>query len=465
MFVIALLYIIIPIFLVLFTFFSSLFVVPSAIALTVVVYCLFKHKSKLRDDCRREFIRYWPLLLAALLLSYLCVVVKFDTYDWSNLFAIFNSLVNNTYPPVIELDGQTWFLRYYVSWFMPPAIVAKFFGSQFLVPAMFVWTAMGIFIAMLLMFHNLSKKRHMFLAIVVFFLFSGLDLVGAYLTNSFGQVNPYWLNWWAGGQLFVMLSNLNILHYAPSHALAAFISTGMFIYNRRMTLQYIVLIATVIAMWSPFCVIGLLPITLWSMPKEDWKIVLTPQNLLAAPLLAIPIVLYLTQETGEIVKMYVWQHANFSFVSFVLFCVLEFLLILGVLYFFLKEERSLITILAIFLTLLCTYRIGMYADLLARGSMPAICIISILIFKSLVSSRGLYREIIIIYMLVGAVPVVAAFVKGVVTPMPKNYRHSTFEQNLVMRPIEDRDQHRNQNLVAVHSARHIGGIPLMRELP
>ncbi len=452
----------IPTFLVLFTFFSALFVVPAAMALIVMVFCLSRHKWQLPDNYWRNFTRYWPLLLAALLLSYLVVVLRFATPDWSTAFAIFNALVNNTYPPVVELDGQTWFLRYYAAWYMPPALLAKFLGNQLLVATMFVWTAIGIFIAMLLMFHGL--KRHLWLALVVFLLFSGLDLVGAWLNNSWQQVHSYWLNYWAGGELFVMLSNLNILQYAPAHALAAFLSTGLYLYDRRMALQYSVLSATIIAMWSPFCAVGLLPLALYAAAKHGLRTVLTAQNLLAAPLLAIPIVLYLTQGTDDIVKMYVWQHVNFSWASFVLFCIFEFLLVLGILYYILKEDRGLIGLVAVFLTLLCIYKIGYYADLLARGSMPAIVIISVLMLKALRASSGRHRDALVAYLLIGALPVVVACIKAASTHMPATYRQATFKQQLDMRPSDNRNTFRSQHLVNVLAARHIGGLPLMRDL-
>ena len=465
MFLIAIIYLSAPVFIILFSFFNYVFVVPSALAIVIIVFCFNKQHLDIKDALSRSLACYWPLLLVSLLTSYSCVVIGFDTADWRNFFAIFNSLVENTWPPVIELDGQTWFLRYYLSWFIPSALFAKIFSSQFLASAMFVWTAIGIFIAMLLAFHKLNKTRHLFIAALVFFFFSGLDLVGGWLIDTIEHPSPYWLNWWGGYRLFAILSNLNTLQHAPQHAIAAYIATSLFFYHRWLSLQYAGLILVVTTMWSPFCAVGLLPIVAWALLKEGFKTALTTQNLLAAPLLAIPIVLYLTQGTEQIPFMFSWQHTYFSFISIILFCIFEFLLILGVLYYFLKEDRQIIFILAAFMTLLCTYNIGLYADLLIRGSMPAICVISILMIKSLLSNRGWRREVLVSYILIGAVPVIVAFVKGVSNPMPETYRDSTFKQYLTMRPAEDRDIHRSQNLVDIGSARHIGGVSLMRGLP
>ena len=466
MFIAALLYLALPVFIILFTFFSMPFVIPSAVALIILIFCLNKQRVDLSSLPHKPLVSYWPLLLMSILTPYLCVV-GFEVPDWRNFFAIFNSLSESAWPPVLELDEQTWFLRYYASWFVMPALLAKILGSQFLLVAMFIWTAIGVFVALLIAFHNLHKASFLFIAASVFFIFSGLDIVGAYLVNYTDNLSHAWLGGWGGHRLFIVLSNLTTFHHAPQHAVAAFVSTSLIFCNRRLGLQYGAFILVIITMWSPFCAVGLLPLVMWSLYKEGFKTALTPQNLLVAPLLAMPIVLYLSQGTEQIPHMFAWQHANFSFISLILFCILEFLLILAILYYFLKEDtdRHIIFVLAAFLTLLCTYNVGLYTDLLIRGSMPAICVMSILMAKAVLSNRGWQREILVTYMIIGAIPVVSAFAVGVSNTMPKTYRYSTFKQYLNDRAAEDREIHRSQNLVEIKSARYIGNIPLMRNFP
>ena len=118
-------------------------------------------------------------------------------------------------------------------------------------------------------------------------------------------------------------------NHAPQHAIAAFLVTSLFFCYRRLFLQYAGVMFVVTTMWSPFCAIGLLPLIGWVSYKEGFKTALTTQNLLAAPLLAVPIVLYLTQGAEQIPLMFSWQHHNFSLLSLVLFCFFEILLIAG----------------------------------------------------------------------------------------------------------------------------------------
>lgn len=468
MFIFALLYLATPVFMILFTFFSMPFVVLSAIAIVILIFCLHKTHKVDSNLPPKPLAEYWPLLLIALLAAYYSVVVGFDAPDWKNHFAISNSLIENTWPPVIEVDGQTWFLRYYLSWFVPSALFAKIFGSQAITSAMFAWQFAGMLIALLLLFQNLHRARHLLLAALVFFLFSGIDLVGAYLINShhLKHITPSWINSWAGTNLFIILPNLTVLQHSPHHAIAAFVSTSLIFCNRRLGLQYSAFILVITTMWSPFCAVGLLPLVALSLYKDDFKTALTPQNLLAAPLLAIPIVLYLTQGTELIPHMFAWQHASFYFPYFVLFCVFEFLLILGIFCYLMKKERSLIVTLGVFLTLLCTYSVGLYADLLIRAAMPAVVIMSVLMLKALLANEGWRRKVLVAHIIIGAIPAVVAFVQGARTPISQIHRNATFEQHLDELAAEDREIHRSQYLLdANYARRYLGSVTLMRNLP
>ena len=180
MFVFALAYLAFPVFVILFTFFSLPFMLLSALALVTLIFYLHRtYQLGNHLPLKALLLNYWPLLLISLLVSYLCVY-PFDAIDWRNYMAAFNLLEESYWPPVYELDGQTWFLRYYLAWFIPPALLAKILGQQTLMVGMFIWTAVGLIMTMLLAFRNLHKKHLLIIASLVFFLFSGLDLVGAW---------------------------------------------------------------------------------------------------------------------------------------------------------------------------------------------------------------------------------------------------------------------------------------------
>ena len=95
--------------------------------------------------------------------------------------------------------------------------------------------------------------------------------------------------------------------------------------------------------------------------------------------------------------------------------------------------------------------------------MPAICVMSVWMLRSLLISRGWRRELLVAYMLIGAIPVLVAFSKATSMPMPKSYRSATFEQYLKMRPQQVRDIARDHYLVDMYPTVNVLGVPLMRK--
>ena len=257
-----------------------------------------------------------------------------------------------------------------------------------------------------------------------------------------------------------IFANLNAFGYSPHHAIGTFLPTCLFLFARHAAVQYGALILVINTMWSTFGTVGIIPIVAWALYKEGIRTALTPQNLLAAPLLAIPIVLYLTHGTGHVPFMFIWEHENFSFSRLIMFCILEFWLILGLLYWFQKEDRSLIVTLVVFLTALCMIKVGGWNNLLYRGAMPAVCVMALLTFKAILANKGWRKEILIAYLCIGAIPVIAALVKRISTPRVDS--NVTFQQYYDGRPAHFRDAERWQYLVKTDYARHVFNVPLLR---
>ncbi len=412
MFTFAIAYLSIPVFIILFSFLSMPFVPIIAIALIVLVFCLCRSRyvERGKDFSFQMLVHYWPLLLISLVVTYICVVSPFKIWDWEKHFAVLNTLVESSWPPVVKLNEQTWFLRYYLGWYVVPSLFAKVFESQLLTFFMFIWTATGVFTTLFLAFSYLRKTSHLFIAVSVFFLFSGLDIIGCWLNDYTPSLFPHWPQIWAGwGEIWPALTSIA---WAPQHVVGGWVGSCLFLYNRSLAVRYGAVIVAVVSLWSPFCAVGLIPIVTWATIKEGYKTALTPQNLLTAPFIAIPVALYLLQGSGQVPLMFVWEHRDFSIAVFLIFCTLEFALIIGILYPSRKIERSLLITIGFFLFFLCLIRFGILNDLLMRGSISAICILSALVVKVLINSRDKYREVIVVYLIIGALPVVVAFAKG-----------------------------------------------------
>ncbi len=442
-------------------FYNVYFAAASLIATAILVFCIYNTTTSPHNELSPTtvYIKCWPLLIVALVVTSLCLMFAFNVWDWEKHYAIFDLLIKEDWPPVVKLDEHTWFLRYYLGWYVVPALLVKIFGLP-LLPVLIAWTAVGLCIALVLAFHSLKKTSHFFIAALVFFFFSGLDIVGAMLNNYVPPPFPHWPQIWAGwGEIWPALTGIA---WVPQHVICGWVGACLFLCKRRLAVKYSAVIVVVVALWSPFCAVGLLPIAAWAAYKEGVKTLFTLQNLLAAPVLAIPIALYLTQSTTQMPFTFAWQHSTFSLRSLVLFSVAEFLLIMLIFYKLRRKDRSLIVVLGLFLTSLCLVRFGVLNDLLMRGSIPAICILSVWMAKSLLQSKGWSRELLTTYMVVAALPVGYAFINGITRPRVD--RDMTFTKLTRIYPYAKHPEMTYSYLVKIENARRVFGVPLLRNI-
>lgn len=418
-----------PLYLFLFTFLNTWWVLLSALCLMVLA-CYLWHT---RQEDRGAIVlkRYWmPLLLVAVIV-YAGVWSPFNYWDWMKHFALFNLLIDHPWPPQIVLDGETHFLRYGIGWYLVPALLAKLSAVAVLTPALYLWTLVGTCLALLLVLPRVQQPRHMLLLVLSFFFFSGLDIVGAWLTQGLTHkpLTPDWLQWWSGwGQIPPGLFGST---FTPQHAIPAWLGACLLIAARRLTVQYGALLLVAVLLWSPLAAIGMIPLLLWALWKEGLHRALTLPNLVLAPLLSVPLLFYFAAEAREIPMALIT--AKTSLYSFAQFCVLEFgLATLLILMCCPRAERSLTLTCFLTLMLLSSVSFGRLNDLLMRGSIAAICVLSIITTAALLNNtRRWYvtagKLLLAVYLLVAAIPVVTAFAKGIDPRAPriaKDYRFS-----------------------------------------
>ena len=109
--------------------------------------------------------------------------------------AIFNILVDFDWPVINGGKG----LIYYIGFWLPSALVGKIFGLTAGYLFQVVWAILGIFLCCCLMFEYFGKVSTK--AVVVFIVFSGLDVVGAFLNGwSMQNLDYQSIEWWSGFQ-------------------------------------------------------------------------------------------------------------------------------------------------------------------------------------------------------------------------------------------------------------------------
>ncbi len=179
--------------------------------------------------------------------------------DWLKHNGILKGLVERPWPVVYRLGGQDVPLVYYVAFYLPAASIGKLAGWSLANYALFAWTLAGVILA--IVWFVVLVRRVSFAVLLLFVMFSGLDVVGRLLvTPVVAAIRPevslvlMWdhIEQWSWGWQYS--SNVTLLFWVPHHALAGWIGTAMLIHTilvpPRKTPSLFLWSTT--ALWSPF---------------------------------------------------------------------------------------------------------------------------------------------------------------------------------------------------------------------
>ena len=149
-------------------------------ALCIAKTLFGKHKTEFKDIAPEN--KFTQKLLLILFISMIWVAISgvggfgFQNQDlhWRNV--IFQDLVRFDWPVIFTAFGGKDIMCYYLVYWLPAAFVGKITGSLVIADlALYVWTVLGVFLALYLFARNLRKIRPIY--ILIFILFSGMDVV------------------------------------------------------------------------------------------------------------------------------------------------------------------------------------------------------------------------------------------------------------------------------------------------
>ncbi|WP_143167513.1 hypothetical protein [Massilia sp. CF038] len=361
-------------------------------------------------------VRTWPYLLLAIILAWMSGAMPpfAENIDWYKHYAIFNALGEQAWPPqFLVADGMAT-LRYSLAYYVVPALAAKCFGATVLPLAIFAWTTLGCYLSLLLAFDARARSSRAALMLgLIFVLFSGADIVGTYFTGAFpsSPMPSMHIEWWSYfGEL---PSAVTSLFWTPQHAIAGWLGALLLFRFPHQGVRNAGVIGAAAAIWSPFVAIGLLPLLLWASATTGVRALFSRSNMIAAPVLLVLGALFLTQGAGGIPFGFVWnapdviwyKHA-FSPVVWVLFVLLEFLLLACALVLLRPASKGIVAILCSFMLLLSVFSGGAYNDLLMRASIPSLAVLALLCAQALVCAAHSWRTI----------PLVLLLLAGLATP-------------------------------------------------
>ena len=180
-------YLVIPILIFFFGWLKLPLAVFSAVILLTGTYLTLRNFGYIKDY---SFISFEFLVFSFLILFTWVVfsgIGGFGHQNWDFLTrnAILRDLINYHWPVIYDYSGDSTMedifgnsggLVYYLSYWLPSALVGKLLGWKMANLALFGWSLAGVFLCTLLMTRYIGKAR--ILVVLAFVFFSGLDIFG-----------------------------------------------------------------------------------------------------------------------------------------------------------------------------------------------------------------------------------------------------------------------------------------------
>ncbi|MDR6194148.1 hypothetical protein [Siphonobacter sp. SORGH_AS_0500] len=316
---------------------------------------------------------------------------------------LIHDLIVNPWPvSYVNKDYHNPILCYYLAYYLPIAWIGKHFsftGSEW---AAFIWTSIGLWLGLSWL---LRMTRSVWVVLGVW-LMAGInyayDLIRYWglhcgynmnfssdeKTLNGNVLDQYLLKYSLNPGIVLQQGNTEILLryemlwsqlcFVPQHFIPALLGLGWIsksLQERRN--QDIVLMASLLALWSPFTLVGFTPFIIFLMYKTPWKTVLSWENA-AGVMYAFCIGSYYLShfpqtQVGSIFSSFT-TFSNLAY--YLLFIGLNFgllVLVLGVTSYRLIRNQFLIplSLVVSWLILVSFIYVGYYNDWLTRVSVPA----------------------------------------------------------------------------------------------
>jgi hypothetical protein len=258
-----------------------------------------RHSSSADFVCTEPDLPLWPFL-GALVLALIWGIYSgaggftYTSPDWSKHYAMMRDLTEGAWPVTYTIDGESSGLVFYLAYYLPAAAVAKMFGWWCGCLILCLWTCLGTMLA--LSWFCLLIGRAPLLAAFLFIFSNGLDFIGDRLVRG-GPLLPgtEHIDWWAG--LLNLPGHYSQLVWAPQHSLAAWIVTGLLAVqiSSQRGLGHALFLIALTFFWSPFTLIGIIPLALYTWIKSRCRGAVSFPNLIALVLIAVSTLFYLSR--------------------------------------------------------------------------------------------------------------------------------------------------------------------------
>lgn len=324
---------------------------------------------------------------------------------WRN--AIFRDVIVRDWP--IYYDKYDGALCYYIGMWLPAAIPAKlvylisgsteaaFFTGNI---CFLIYFGIGMCILFLLVLMHLdaTKPKQVLMAVIGFIFFSGMDVLGVLVLETYQDFADLHLEWWAG---FQYSSLTTCVGWVFNQALIPWICTALLLHEKKLSNYVFIGMACLFCGPFPFigylvyCIaLGIKRLVELIKAKEGLKFageVFSPSNICAA-LIVFPLIgTYLTSNTFMSNKTprkafaYFLTWDSSFYILYVIFILFEFA-IFAMLIAKDNKKNFLYYITVLQLLIYPFVDVGVHSDLRMRASIPPIFLLYVFCYKFLTSN-------------------------------------------------------------------------------
>ena len=367
-------------------------------------------------------------LALSILINFLLGIGEFrpQTYDFqANNYKYYDLITHDL--PVYYAQQKT-YLCYYTGYYLPTALLAKFFGIASARYFSFIWSISGLWI-ILLWVANFQRKKPLLLILFVI-LYSNAWII-IKLMMKFRLFQEYLQPYYFQINQFKLINETFIKNYAwaTQHTLPACLGACVLIHifktkNTLNDLKYLLIILLSTMFWSPLTTIGLFPFVGFLLLNNAQKLFnqanWSDLRLMIMIIISfLPLILYFVSTEGIHANNteFIWQTGVSQWWILYLIYILFNFGIWGILLQFYKNSSYKIwTIAVIFPCLIALYRIGIYNDFNIRVSFPSFFILSILVGISLIEKlklRSVLGLMIVTFITLNSITNINQLYKGV----------------------------------------------------
>ncbi len=380
-----------------------------------------------------------------------------QTSDHTVRNGLFNLLVEFDWPVTSEgllgFSGEERGLIYYIGFWLPSALVGKALGLRQGYYFQAVWALVGIALVYYLICARAKKLRFWPLWILVFF--SGLDIVGAWLTNWDLESSWHFEKWAAS---YEYSSNTTQLFWVFNQAVPAWLCTILLLVQKNR--KNLVFLLASLMLNSTFPFIGCLLLVVFlvllqkypetdtlsaeesdlHLSKGKWlknyivvrfKDTFTIQNVLGGGIIGITTFLYLIGNISAN-NIGLTSGSNYTLAKLVIFLLLEFG-VYAVLIHRYQYKNWLYYFTIVCLVTFPIFKIGISSDFIMRATIPALFILMLMVIDSLDQAYKMKDKLI-------CGGLVLALLLGSATPlyqMKRNLTNTFKSQNAGKVPYRD----------------------------